>query len=405
MEIASGILTPGLLNMDSVLSGYTVIDLSRDMAGAYTSMLLGDMGATVIKVEAGEGRGWRGDARFHHWNRGKKSVALDLSVEGARGALEAIVKSGDVVVEDCLAREAREKGLDYETLSGLNPLLVYCAIPPFGEEGPMADRPGNDGVVSAYSALMGNQNGADMAPEYITVPGPSCGAAFIAAYSIVSALYVREMEGVGQKVEAPLLNGSIVMQGSSFFRGDGMEGDPDGDSRDPRGVKAAYRLYQCSDGKWIFIACGNDAFWGKLCIAMGMEEFTANPRFQDAPWHFEPEDELTIKAFLHEKIGEETQAYWLKHFDEHDVPAAPADHRDEFLVDPQVQSDGILMQIDDPMLGVTTQLGPLVSVAGLEGAVSGPAPGLGEHGVEVLSGLGFGEEECSKLVASGALIC
>ncbi len=391
--------------MDSVLTGYTIIDLSRDMAGSYACMLLGDMGASVVKVETPEGRGWRGNAPFHHWNRGKKSVALDLSVEGARGALEAIVKSGDVVVEDYLAEEARERGLDYETLSKLNPEVVYCAMPPFGDDGPLADKPGNDGVVSAYSALMGNQNGPGGAPEYVTVPGPSCGAAFLAAYSITSALYVREMEGVGQKVEVPLLNGSIVMQGSAFIRGPGIHGDPEGDTRDQRGVQSAYRLYRCIDGKWIFIACGNDRFWGKLCIAMGMEDLMTNPRFRDAPWHFEPEDEQRMKAVLDEEIGKETQDYWLRHFDEHDVPAAPADTRDDFIVDPQVLSDGILVNIDDLTFGMITQLGPLVTVAGLQGSVSGPAPGLGQHGVEVLKGLGFAEGECRKLVESGGLIC
>lgn len=391
--------------MESVLSGYSVIDLSRHMAGSYASMLLGDMGASVVMVETPETQDWRGEVPFHHWNRGKKSVALDPSVEGAREMLEAIVKSGDVVVSDYLPREAREKGLDYDSLVEINPLMVYCAIPPFGEEGPLADKPANDGVVSAYSALMGNQNGAGGIPEYSTVPGPSCGAAFIAAYSITSALYVREKEGVGQKVEVPILNGSVVMQGSSFVRGPGIFGDPEGDARDPRGVKPAYRLYQCSDGKWIFIACGNDTFWGKLCIAMGMEDFSASPRFRDAPWRFEPEDELALKRVLAEKIGKETQAYWLRHFDEYDVPAAPADHRDDFLVDPQVQSDGILVRVDDPLLGMMTQLAPMISVEGLPGSVARPAPGLGEHGVDVLKGLGYTESECAELVKSGALIC
>ena len=390
--------------MESVLSGYTVLDLSRDMAGAYACMLLGDMGASVIKVETPDAPDWRGDAPFHHWNRGKRSVALDLSVEGARGAFEAIVKSADVVVEDYLPREARERGLDYESLERLNPSLVYCAIPPFGEEGPLADKPANDGVIAAYSALMGNQNGPKGMPEYSTVPGPSCGTAFLAAYAITSALYVRETEGIGQKIEVPLLNGSVTMQGSGFIRGPGL-GDPEGPERDPRGVKPAYRLYQCSDGKWIFIACGNDTFWGKLCIALDMEEFTVNPRFRDAPWSFTPEDHEAVKKIIGDKIGKESQAYWVQYFDEHDVPAAPADSRDDFLVDPQVLSDNILLHIDDPMLGIMTQLGPPVKVAGLNGSVPAPAPGLGEHGVDVLSGLGYGEAECARLVKSGALIC
>lgn len=391
--------------MDSALSGYTIVDLSRDMAGSYACMLLGDMGARVIKVETADGPSWRGDAPFHHWNRGKKSVALDFSMAGARAAFEAIVKSGDVVVEDYLPREALEKGLDYGTLSELNPEVVYCAMPPFGDDGPLADKPANDGVVAAYSALMGNQNGPGGDPEYITVPGPSSGSAFLAAYSITSALYLRETDGIGQKIELPLLNGSIAMQGSAFIRGPGMMGDPEGAERDPKGVKPAYRLYQCSDGKWIFIACGNDTFWGKLCIALDMQEFTVNPRFRDAPWNFTPEDHELVKGIIASTISRETQEHWLQYFDENDVPAAPADSRDDFLVDSQVQSDGILVRIDDPTLGILTQLGPLVSVTGLPGSVSGPAPALGEHGLEVLLSLGYDEEECSNLKKSGAMIC
>lgn len=398
-------LPQGYLVMESALSGYTIIDLSREMAGSYACMMLGDMGASVIKLESPGDHSWRGNPPFHHWNRGKKSVALDLSVEEARGAFEAIVKSADVVVEDYLPGEARERGLDYNTLATLSPNLVYCAMPPFAEEGHLANKPGNDGVVSAYSGLMGNQNGPGRTPEYMTVPGPSCGAAFLAAYSIASALYVRETDGFGQKVEVPLLNGSVFMQGNHFIHRAGMAADLRGGQRDPRGVKPGWRLYECSDGKWIFIACGTDTFWGKLCIALDMAEFTVSPRFRDAPWRFEPGDEPMIKRVMDEKIGTETLNYWLQYFDENDVPAAPADTRDDFIGNPQVLSDSILVQVDDPDLGLTMQLGPLVTVDGMPGSVPAPAPGLGEHGVEVLLSLGYDEEECSRLARTGALIC
>ena len=154
-------------------------------------------------------------------------------------------------------------------------------------------------------------------------------------------------------------------------------------------MKPAYRLYQCSDGKWIFIACGNDTFWGKLCIALEMEEFTVNPRFRDAPWSFTPEDHETVKKTIGEKISKEPQAYWVQYFDEHDVPAAPADSRDDFLVDPQVLSDNILVQIDDPMLGIMTQLGPPVKVTGIERLGAGSCPGTwgARGGCAVRSGI------------------
>ncbi|MCH7996836.1 MAG: CoA transferase [Chloroflexi bacterium] len=390
--------------MDAALSDVVILDLSINIAGSHTCMLLGEMGARVIKVELAGQPDWRGSLPYHLWNRGKRSICLDLDREGGRQAIEALVGAADVLVEDSLASEVEGWGLDYKTLSPLNQRLLYCAIPPFGDEGPLRDKPANDGVVAAFSALMGDQNGPDRPPEYIKVPGPSCGAAFLAAFAICSALYVREIDGIGQKIEVPLLNGSIAMQGSGFITGPRVI-NVEGTDKDPRGVKPAYRLYQCSDDKWIFIACGNETFWNRLCLSLGMEDFTTSPRFEGAPWYFDPEGQELVKSTINDKIKQHPQKHWLDFFDEQDIPVAPADTREEFIHDPQVVSDNMMIQVEDTTFGMTSQMGFALTLDGMPGAVPTPAPGRGEHGMDILKGLGYTETQCARLKRSGALIC
>lgn len=389
--------------MDSALSGVVVLDVATDMAGSHACMLLADMGAEVLKVELAGQQDWRGSLPFHLWNRGKKSICLDLDKEGGREALEAMVGRADVLVEDFRPSEAKALGIDYDSLTHLNDRLLYCAMPPFGEEGPLRDKPADDGVVSAFSAIMGDQTGPKVPPEFITVPGPSCGAAFLAAYAICSALYVREVEGISQKIEVPLLNGSLAMQSGLFIEGPGVTPE-EGPIKDPRGSKPAYRLYECSDGKWIFIACGNNTFWNRLCITLGLEELACEPRYENAPWFYKEEDRLFMISVIGDKIKQHPQAYWLQLFDQQDIPIAPADSRDEFVEDPQVVQRSMMFEVEDPRFGLTRQMGFAVSIDGAPGAVNGPAPERGQHGEEILKGLGYTESQRGQLKKSGALI-
>ncbi|MFQ5873140.1 MAG: CaiB/BaiF CoA transferase family protein [Dehalococcoidia bacterium] len=390
--------------MDSALSGIVILDLSTDLAGSYACMLLGDMGAQVVKVELADCPDWRGCLPFHLWNRGKKSICLDLDRDGARGVLGGLVAKADVLVESFLPAEARDRGLDYDSLCPLNPRLLYCALPPFGEEGPSSDKPADDGVVAAFSGIMGDQNGKGKPPEFITVPASSYGAAFLAAYAISSALYVRELEGVGQKIEVPLLNGALAMQAHGFVDGPGLERIRETHS-DPQGSLPAYRLYECSDGRWIFIACGNEAFWTKLCTTLGLEEYLSDPRFEEAPWNFQEEDQVRVIAAIGEVIKRRPHDHWLELFDREDVPCASAGSRDEFVEDPQVLHNRMMVELKDPMLGDTRQMGIPVSLPLTLGGIMGAAPRRGEHGNEILSELGYSQSELGRLKSNGAIIC
>ena len=390
--------------MQSALSEITIIDLATDIAGSYACMLLGDMGADVIKVELAGSADWRGDLPFHLWNRGKKSLGLDLDREDAREVLERLIRKSDVLVESFLPSQASAALLDYRSVSLLNPRLLYCAIPPFGEEGPLSNKPANDGVVAAFAAIMGDQTGPDQPPAFVTVPASSYSAAILACYAICSALYVRELEGIGQKIEVPLLNGALTVQGHRFIHAPSMTRETETQD-DQQGTVPAYRLYQCSDGKWIFIGCGNTTFWTRLCSALGLERFLAESRYENAPWVFEERDRLEIIAELKPIIGRHPREYWLNLFDKEDVPCAPADTRHDYAIDPQVLHNEMIVELDDPMLGDTRQMGLPVAMTLTPGDASTPASKNGEHVDGILRSLGYDGPAVEDLKKSGALVC
>ena len=164
--------------MHGALEGIRIIDLCRDMAGSYACMLLGDMGAEVIKVEPVGGDAMRREPEFHLWNRGRRSLALDFQSHEGRDVFERLVSQSDVLVETFLAKEAHELGLDYDTLSAINPKLIYCAMPPFGDSGPLADFPADEGIVAAYSGIYGDQGGGGgFPPIFVHLPFVSYGTA------------------------------------------------------------------------------------------------------------------------------------------------------------------------------------------------------------------------------------
>ena len=390
--------------MDSALSGVIVLDLTADIAGPYACMLLGDMGAEVITVELADSPDWRGYLPSHLWNRGKKSIYLDLSKEGGREPFDALVARADVLVESFLPSEALQRHLDYDSLSHLNPRLIYCALPPFGERGPLSDKPADDGVVAAFSGIMGEQTGEYLPPEFVTVPMASSGTAFLASYAISSALYVRELEGIGQKIEVPLLSGAMAMQSGHFIKAPGVD-HIGGPTKDRKGPGSVYHLYECSDGEWVFISITTQTFWNRLCITLGLEEFLTDPRFENAPWSFQEEDRNYLISTFTDIMKGQTRDYWLKLFEERDLPSGPVATRDEFIEDPQVVHNNMIVGVEDPLFGITQQVGIPVSLSEMPGMIKGPAPDRGQHGEEILMELGYTRSQLTQLKSSGVVIC
>ena len=172
-----------------VLDGIKLIDLSIGIAGPYSAMLLADQGADCLKVEPHDGDPARSLPGFYVWNRGKKGITLNLETDEARKVLYQLIKKADIIIESYNPGQAEDLGVDYQSLSEINPRLIYCAIPPFGEKGPLREKFADEGIIAAWSGLMSGQGGIGRAPIYLTTPIASYGTAFLAAYGISAALF------------------------------------------------------------------------------------------------------------------------------------------------------------------------------------------------------------------------
>ena len=381
--------------MSGALQGITIIDLSRDLPGSYACMLLGDMGAEVIKIEPVDGDPARSEPAFRHWNRGRKSLAVDIQVTEGRDILATLIARSDVLVETFLAQETRDLGVDYETVSALNAELIYCAMPPFGDSGPLADLPADEGIVAARAGMYADQGGENRPPLFVGLPVVSYGAAFMAAFAVSSALYTREMDGLGQKVEVPWYGGSMALQAGQIVTGPNIV-NSSRRARNQQGSNPVYRLYRCQDD-WLFIACGNATFWNKLCIALGVEHLVEDPRYANAPWNIPSEHHDALSSLIGETLVKRPRAHWIEYLAAHDVPCALADTRENFAEHPQVRHNKMLVDLDDPDLGLTRQIGVPVDLYETPGEPGMPAPRVGQDTDDLLSSLGYSAQRLESL--------
>jgi len=368
--------------------GITILELATGIAGPYAAMLLADQGADVIKIEPPAGDPARQLPGFHVWNRGKRGVLADIESPEGCETVRRLAAAVDVLVADFPPGRAEALGLGYDSLAKDNPGLVYCHLPPFGEAGPHAHRPADDALVAAVSGVASGQPSTASNPVFVVMPVSSCGAALLAAGAIGVALRVRQRIGRGQKAVVSWVAGALAMETGSLVGVEKGFLSPLGLvslTRQPQGAAPVYRLYQASDD-WLFIACGNSTFWGKLCIALDMPELVSDPRFENAPWGITNlQDRQALYEIIAPIIASQPRAHWLRLFEEFDVPAAPVLSRADFINDPQVVHNGMRMEIDDPQVGRTVQMGIPIAFSRTPGAIRGPAPRLGEHTQEVLA--------------------
>ena len=364
--------------MAGTFSNVRVLDFSRDIQGMYTSLLMSDMGAEVIKIEPVGGDPLRSDPNYRFYNRGKKSICLDLSSQQQIEELHQLIKSSDIAVTTWLISEAKSTFLDYESLSKINPSLLHCSIPPYGDIGPMAEVPGDDGTVGTYTGIHEGQGGETGKPIYVQLPFATYGTAFTASLAIAAALFERESSGLGQKIEVPLYSGSTAMQATGFIDGEKVTTPARRRGPGPSTGLPVYRLYKCSDD-WIFVACGNNVFWNKLCIALECFDLLEDARFSEAPWNIPAEHWNDLAEILEPIFSSNSREHWLNILRENDVPCAPAETREWFSQHPQVIHNQMLQTIEDPELGTTTQVSPPLKFSVSTSPKPKPARSAGEN--------------------------
>src|SRR2546428_605946 len=332
-----------MADLCSPLDGVSVVDLTSYIAGSYAATMLADLGADVVKVESLEGDSFRELPGFFAWNRGKRSIALNLKAPEGRAVVERLARDGDVVMENMRPGVADRLGVGEAALRALNPRLIYCSTTAFVSRGPFAERLGCDPVLEGMAGIMALQ-GFGGPPQYIRVALVDYYAAALAAQAVLAALFVRERTGVGQKVETSLLHAVTALQAGNFVDYPGKQSV----FRD----NPTYRLYQAGDGEWLFLACGNQSFWVKLCQALGLEELAHDPRF--ASWMLRLDNREVLLPILEARFKSRPRDAWLEVLRTHDIPAGPVHTIDEFRRHPLTRHHGMAREYDHPEVGRLT---------------------------------------------------
>jgi crotonobetainyl-CoA:carnitine CoA-transferase CaiB-like acyl-CoA transferase len=368
------------------LDGIRVVDLTSYIAGSYAAMMLADLGADVFKVESLAGDSFRELPAFPGWNRGKRSIAVDLKTPEGRTIVERLAEGADVVMENMRPGVADRLGVGYARLRALNPRLIFCSTTAFGSTGPYVDRPGFDPLLQAMSGVQALQ-GFGGSPQYLRIAITDYYAAALTAQAVLAGLFVRERTGRGQRVETSLLHASLALQSGNVVDYPGKQSM----FRD----NPTYRLYQGSDGEWFFLACGNQTFWVKLCAALDMRELADDPRF--ASWLLRLDNREVLLPLLERRFAEKPRDHWLSVLAAHDIPGAPVQTLKDFMDDPAVRHHELIREYDHPEIGRLRLMGMPLVFSESPTRDPGRSPMLGEHTGATLRDLGYDDAAIEDL--------
>jgi len=395
----------------TALKGIRVLDLSRILAGPFCTMILGDLGAEIIKIEQpGIGDGSRiwgppfingESAYFLSINRNKKSVTLNLKKSEGLKILYKLAEKSDIIIENFRPGVAERLKIDYNHIKKINPRIIYCSISGYGQEGPYKDRPAYDLLIQAMSGFMSITGEPDRPPVRIGVAIMDLGAGMYAAISILAALRYREITGEGQHIDISLLDTAVswltYMAMNYFATG-----------KNPVKMGSAHPSivpYQCfkdCKGRFFALAIGNDIHWKRFCKAIGREEWIDDEQYATNPSRVKNREKLIGEL---EKIFKcKSREYWLKLFQKYLVPSAPVNEISEVLEDPQVIHRKMLLELEHPKIGRIKQLGSPLKFSLTPIEIKTPPPMLGQHTVEVLKNiLGYSDDEIEKLKKEGII--
>jgi crotonobetainyl-CoA:carnitine CoA-transferase CaiB-like acyl-CoA transferase len=388
--------------MENALEGLRILDLTRHLAGPYGSLLMGDLGAEIIKIEAVGSRkeatgkySYKGqDAYFMSVNRSKKSLTLDVRKEEGRELFYDLVKISDIVFDNFRPGVLERLKIDYNTLKEINPRIICCSITGYGSKGPHRLLPAYDLVMQALSGAMSITGEEGRPPVRSGIAIADQGAGMFAVHGMLAALYRRERTGVGSKVETSLLENMIALlayEAGYYFTSGEVPGR----------VGAGHRtlaLYDCFKTQDDYIVIAAVFKFSTLCKALDREDLIDDPRFSDDHIEEHKPDLLPIlqEVFLTKKTKE-----WLKVLNEADIPCAPVNNLHQALTDPQVLANDMVISVEHTLGGEVKQTGNPIKISStppeLRNKFLSP-PTLGEHNNEILSQLlGYPHEKIEKL--------
>lgn len=389
----------------TALAGIRVLEVAQVMAGPYCGMQLADLGADVIKVEPPGGDASRhmgvrvGDdsTGFAALNRGKRSIVLDLKSNYGRAALVRLAERADVFIENFRPGVMTGLGLGYETLSALNPRLIYASISGYGQTGPEATKGGFDLIAQGASGLMSVTGEPGGPPVKSGVPLTDLGAGLFALTGILAALHQRHATGKGQHIDTSLLEAGLalsVWESAEYF----ATGEPPKPMGSAHRFLAPYEAIRCADGH-ITVGAGTDRLFAALADALGHPEWTRDPAFADAASRVRNRARLAAEIEAVTLVS--TRADLIARLDKAGIPCGPINTYAEALAGPQVDARGMVVSLDHPALGQTRVVAPPVKMSATPPAIRGRAPQLGEHTLEVLREAGLSDDEIREVLTNG----
>ena len=393
------------------LEGIKVLDLSNYVPGALCTMILGDFGADVIKVEPAEafpyedmgysskGEDKRKKAAFFTLNRNKRSIGLNLRSEAGQEIFYKMAKDADVIIEGYRPGVVKRLKIDYDTCKALNPRVIYCSLSGYGQDGPYRLYPGHDINYISHAGILGLLGPGEGKPSIpLNLISDFAGVSLYGAVAILLALTVRQKTGQGQYLDHTYMEGAVHLLTwftQQFF----YDGTPV-----KRGASWAlgdyphYDVYKTQDGKYVSIGCLEPHFWDNLCKAIGRDDLM--PYKWDMEMTYRPPDAKLreIHAELEKIFLTKTRDEWFDLLIPKDVPIGKVYAMNEVFEDPQIKARQMVIDINDPKLGKIRQVGILPKLSVMPGTVRKLAPLHGDHTGEILRSLGYSDEQIQGLL-------
>ena len=404
------VLERGELQRMKALQDIQVLDLTRALAGPFCTLMLGDYGADVIKIEIPEtgddtrhwGPPFIGDesAYFLSINRNKRSLTLNFKEQEAIKIFLKLVEKADVVVENFTPGVMKRFGLDYEAVKAINPSIIYCSISGFGQDGPYQNRPAYDQIMQGVSGLMSITGEPDGEPQKGGIAVSDIGAGMWAAFAVMTALHHRSNSGDGQHIDISMLDAQVAWmtyQAAYFFANE----EP------PKRLGAAhptlvpYQAFMSQDGKYVNVAVGSERLWERFCEGVNRMDLKDDPNF--AQNGDRVRNRSTLVPLLQEYFLTQPANYWVNALQAVNVPAGPINDLADVFSDPQILHREMLVEIPHPTLKSIKQTGLPLKFSVTPGAFDKHPPLLGEHNEEILNSLGYSAQDIAGLTNNAVI--